>query len=162
MTSGIMGYLGMASPNFIADAMLYKMKQNVLDSANPRRHFDDIGRPTDNRQPSNRRWLDQSNEQQSLIREIQAQNEILQRREIEREDRLQASSAVTLKKKHSKRRRPSELIEDALPQMPKKRPLQINNMKMAEVFDPYQFIANNNQSSLGYLTNRSVWKLDAI
>lgn len=84
----------------------------------------------------------------NLLKEIQVQNEILRRRDQERDERFQAASTAHIKKKQPKAQRRPESPEDLMPQLPKKRPIQINNMKMAEVFDPFQFVPRNNQSRL--------------
>lgn len=160
--NGMMGYLGMSSPNFIADAMLYKMKQSVLDSANPNRHFENP-LPGDRRVAESKPQPAGSNfEANELIRDLKQQNDLLKRREREREERMAAMSAGTLKKNKAKNANKADFVAEDLPQLPKKKAIPINNLKMGEVFDPFQFIAKTNISTCSLSNNRSLRKLDAV
>lgn len=82
-----------------------------------------------------------------MLREVRLQNEMLRKRDLERDEKLKAASTSHLHNKKAKKRKHSDSSDDDLPIIPKKKPLPINNVKMAEVFDPFQFIPKTNTST---------------
>lgn len=140
--NSMMAYLGAASPNFIADSLLYKIKQAEY---RPQMAGSSAGRPfmganagSDRNEPNY--------EMESLLREVRLQNEILQKRDQEREEKLKGASTATLTTKRHKKRKLSSSSEEELSLPLKKKPIAINNLKLAEVFDPFQFIPKTNVS----------------
>lgn len=129
-SSGMMGYLGMPSPTFIADALMYKMKQGPMGQ--PSQQYQsapaiDLGIVYS---------LAKMNEMEATLREVRMQNELLKKHNQERSHRLKGE-----KKKDKER---SESDEPKMP--PKKNYQPIVPMRLAEGFDPHQFVPDFNKS----------------
>ena len=76
-----------------------------------------------------------------MMMDVKRQNELLKRREAEREEKYRK-----LQKKKKKRRDSSSSSDMPLP-LPKKKPIVVNPSKFVEVFDPFQFVPHYNTST---------------
>lgn len=151
MLPGMMGYLGMSSPNFIADAMLYKLKQasdGVYPVQQPMAPMRQEPRPRSGEEKTKDQLIElQKAHSDALVREMQAQNDMLRRREEELLNRVQMQA----EKRKKKRKVSSSSSEEkfVLPPPPKKKPpVPVNMNRMTEVFDPHQYVPVFNNSRL--------------